>query len=526
MRTENHRSLLALLMVLSSIANAQGQTSTSAPRLVVNITVDQLRSDYLEAFAPLYGNDGFKRLMKEGAFYANVSYPFTPIDRASAVAALMTGTTPYYNGIVGDRWLSKETLRPVGCTDDDRQKGLYTTDKSSPANLTTTTIGDELKMGTAGKALVYAVAPQRDAAIFSAGHAGDGAFWIDDNSGAWCSTDYYFKQMPSWMAAFNGLSSPLTTIASATWEPSNDLVGNFSYFIGGGQQKPFKHTFTGASKFREYKTSGLVNANVTDAATTCVSSTGMGTDAVTDLLSLTYYAGNFRHLPIGECQMELQDTYVRLDKEIGRLITTIEQRVGAGNVMFVITSTGYSEQGDSDYKKYRIPTGTFYMDRSANLLNMYFGAIYGQGRYVDQCFGNQIYLNHKLLEQKRISISDASSRAQEFIAQLSGVSNVYTSLQLMTTDNRHTDKVRGGFFSDRSGDVIVELSPGWTMVNEETNEHQSARASFVQFPVIFLGAGIDSARVTTPISVERVAPTISRAIRIRAPNGCTSEPLF
>jgi len=518
--------LLALLVVLSTIANAQGQPTSAAPRLVVSIAVDQLRSDYLEAFVPLFGEKGFKRLMSEGAVYTNVAYPFTPVDRASASAALSTGTTPYYNGIVGQRWMNKETLRPMSCTDDDRQKGLYTVSKSSPRLLLTSTIGDELKMATSGKALVYALAPESDAAIFGAGHAADGAFWIDDNSGAWCSSDFYFKQMPSWMVGINGLSAPMVCVASAKWEPTNELVGNFSYFIGGGQQTPFKHTFTGANKYREFKTSGLVNASITDAAMACVNSTGMGNDGVTDLLSVTYFAGNYAHHPIGECQMELQDTYVRLDNELARLIDTLQGQFGADNVLFVLTSTGYTSEEGGDYERYNIPTGTFYMDRSANLLNMYFGAIYGQGRFVEQCFGNQIYLNHKLLEQKRVSIADATGRAQEFLSQLSGVSNVYTSLQLLTTDNRHTDKVRAGFHAERSGDILIEVTPGWQLLNEETQEHLSPRAAYVQFPIIFLGAGIGAQRVTTPVSTERIAPTIARAIRIRAPNGSTAEPLF
>ena len=111
---------ITLLAVLSF--NAEGAVAQDsiryAPRLIVNITIDQLRTDYLEAFAPVFGKDGFKRLFREGLVYENASYPFTKIDRASAISSVITGVSPYYHSIVGEKWLDKESLRPVGCTED------------------------------------------------------------------------------------------------------------------------------------------------------------------------------------------------------------------------------------------------------------------------------------------------------------------------------------------------------------------------------------------------------------------------
>ena len=517
---------ITLLATLGFRVEAFSQETHNAPRLVVSIAIDQLRSDYLEAFIPLYSTDGFRRLLSEGMVYQNASYPFAPIDRASAMASLSTGVTPYYNKIVGERWLNRETLRPTYCVDDSKYPGLQTNDASSPTQLSTSTLGDELTVATAGRALVYAIAPYRDAAVLSAGHAADGAFWIDDNTGYWCSSKYYFTTLPTWASAFNKLVAPSQKIQDTKWEPINDLVGNFSYFMQTGPQNPFKHTFTGDRKYREYKTCGLVNEDVTGMAQQCVASYGMGNDRVTDLLCLTYYAGNFDHRPVTECQIELQDTYVRLDREIGHLINLLEQRLGKENVLFVLTSTGYCDEESADYQKYRIPSGTFYLSRTANLMNMYFGAIWGQGKYVEAYFRNQIFLNHKLLETKKISIVEATSRAQEFLAMMSGVRNVYTSLQLMTDNNEHLRKIRNGFNAEHCGDVVIETAPGWRLLNEDTQENELSRASYIPFPIIIYGAGTKAERISAPVTIDRVAPTIARAIRIRAPNACSSAPLF
>ena len=516
-------TLLAAFSATGSKAEMP-QTIQSAPKLVVNIAIDQLRTDYLEAFAPLYGSDGFKMLFAKGMVYANASYPFSPIDRASAVAAIATGTTPYYNSIIGARWLDKETLRPVFCVDDSKYGGYLTQDCSSPKNLGTSTIGDELKVATNGGAMVYAVAPFRDAAVLSAGHAADGALWIDNNNGYWCSSNYYFKTTPSWIQAYNNIHS--NSIDNKTWEPVNMLSGNFSYFMNGGVQKPFKHTFDGERRYREFKASGLVNQRVTDMVLQCASTNAMGIDNVTDLLNVTYYAGNFDHKTVTECQMELQDTYVRLDKELGRLIRELERRVGAQQVLFVITSTGYSDEENADYAKYNIPSGTFNINRTANLLNMYFGALWGPAQYVETCFGTQIFLNHNLFEQKRVSFSEATIRAKEFLAQISGVRNVYTSLQLLSSGDENIYKTRNGFHPERCGDILIEVAPGWRLYNENNLESQLQRASFTQFPIIIYGAGTKAERLSDHVTIDRIAPTIAKAIRIRAPNACSSAPLF
>ena len=166
------------------------------------------------------------------------------------------------------------------------------------------------------------------------------------------------------------------------------------------------------------------------------------------------------------------------------------------------------------------------MNRAANLLNMYYGAIWGQGRWVETCFLNQIFLNHKLLESKRVSLAVASQRAQEFLSQLSGVRNVYTSQQLITSTSEQIIKVRNGFNPERCGDILVEVAPGWRLANEDNQDNMLSRASFTQFPIIVFGAGTKAGRVSDHVTVDRIAPTIARSIRIRAPNACSAEPLF
>ena len=526
--TTRQYHLLASLAMLMSLMGAEAQEPTDVPRLVVNVVVDQLRTDYLEAFMPLYGDRGFRRLMADGRVYQQAEYPFDDTDRASAVACLMTGATPYENGIVGERWLNRATLHPIYCVEDRQQTRYFTTEQVSPSSLGVSTITDELKISTEGQALVYSVAPNCEAALFAAGHAADAAFWLNDETGQWCTTAYY-KGQPLWLADYNGGEHAARNIGRMAWMPVNDNVGKYNYFVSRDELKPFHHVFKGDRRFRQFKASALVNEEVNDFVSHCLKSTDLGADDVTDFLSVFYYAGNFDHKTVAECPMEMQDTYVRLDTQLGMLIDLLEQRVGKGHVLLVLTSTGYSDtdRATADLSRYRIPTGEFNITRAQLLLNMYLVAVYGQGQYVETTYGNQIYFNLKLIEDKGLNFSELLERSAEFLIRLTGVRDVYTSQRLAqgawTAGIRN---IRNAYNPKCSGDILVQVAPGWYLVNEQTHERYQQRESYMGFPLYFYGHGIKPEVVETPVTVERVAPTLARCLRIRAPNGCSASPLM
>lgn len=465
-----------LAIIIAALTATEMQAFQLAPRLVVNITIDQLRADYMEAFAPLYRSGGLRKFMEQSVIYDAASYPYAPVDKASAVATLSTGTSPYYHGIVSRKWLDRTTLRPVFCIDDQQHS-------FSPINLVSTTIGDEMKISSNGASIVYSVAATPECAILSAGHAADAALWIDSNTGKWRTSTYYGATPPAWFKAYTSLE---------TQKDKNKYVTNDA---------------------------------IVDMSLQVIRSAAMGKDEVSDLINIVLTATNEDGKPVSDWKTEVENVYMKLDKTLDRLIGNIEKEVGAGRALFVLTSTGYAEETITDLARYRIPTGTFYINRTANLLNMYLSAIYGQGNYVEACHQNQIYLNHKLIEQKRVSMSEILDRSKEFLVLSSGVSDVYTSERLLAGNNDIL-KIRNGFNPTLCGDIIIEVTPGWKLLNEDTQETFTSRAGYVPFPIIFYGAGIKPQRVNTQVTVDRIAPTIAKCIRIRAPNACSSAPLF
>lgn len=518
-----NRLLSSLLAVMAAVA-AEAQ-NPAAPKLVVSIMIDQLRSDYVQAFMPLYGENGFKLLLDSGKVYTDGQYPLATVDRASATASVATGSTPFYHGIVGQKWFDPSVMRGIDCVEDNSCKGVATDYGASPRHLDVSTVGDELKVATDGKALVYSIAPFREAAILAAGHAADASVWIDNQTGNWCTSSYY-GPLPVWADARNRDNALDKQLRRYKWEPFYQRNGDYSYYTSNGDTEAFSHDFKGQSRFRIFKTSGPVNEEVAALTRDCIWKSGLGNDACTDYLAVMLYAGSYNDLPVSKAPMELQDTYVRIDKALADIIDAVDKKVGLDNALFVVTSTGYGKEEPVDLEKFRIPTGTFDIKRSAALLNMYLMAVYGQGNYVESCFGQEIYLNKKLIEEKQLYLTEVLSRTQDFLIQLSGVKDIFTSQRIrLGTWTPGINKLRNSYNPQTSGDILVQVAPGWRFVNEDTGADYIVGADYIPFPIVFFGYGIHAEKVTTPVTVDCIAPTLSKAMRIRAPNACNTTPL-
>jgi hypothetical protein len=517
----------SFILILSAFADLSARSVTVVPKIVIGITIDQLRTDYVEAFSGLFGENGFKRLWKEGRVYGNTEYTFVNPDRASTLAAIYTGTTPSLNGIIGEYWMDRATLRPVHCTDDYAYMGNYTNESSSPAHLFTSTIADELKVATKGNGWVYAISPFREAALFAAGHAGDGAFWLESSTGKWCGTTYY-KSFPQWVSRYNEKSSLDFRIENLVWSPLLP-VSKYTCLISEWKKETFKYKFEEkkANKYKRFVTSPLVNDEVNALAEECLNHSLMGEDEIPDLLLLTYYAGLYNNMSSMESSLEIQDAYVRLDRCLAHLIELVEKKYGLQNVVFALVSTGQTQPEAPDLSKYRIPAGEFYLNRCAALLNIYLMAVYGEGNYVEAYYDRQIYLNRKLIENRKLSLAEIQDKCAGFLIQFSGVKDVYSAHRLLLGAwMPDMDKIKNGFNNRRSGDVWMDVLPGWVIVDENPVMNKTVRYAHAPAPLIFMGGGIKPAVIDTPVNAACIAPTLAHFMKIRAPNACTERSLL
>lgn len=514
--------LLTSLITLFAFAGLQAQPLES-PRLIVELTIDQLRTDYLEAFSSLYGEEGFRRLWREAMVIRNLQYGYNNRDRASSIATINTGSKPSSHGIIGSNWYDISTLHPVNCVDDQAFMGTATSQCSSAAKLLVSTISDELKIYSQKRSKVYSVSPFRDAAVLSAGHAADGAYWINDTNGKWCGTTYY-GVLPFWAGDYNNAKSVDFRISNLVWAPS--LSVDRYKFLPSWNTVGFKHRFADSKddKYRRFITSPYVNDEVNSFTEALLNNTGLGKDNVPDMLCLTYYAGNYNHQSTNT--LELQDAYVRLDSSLSTLFSMLNRQVGLKNILFVITSTGYIDDEDLDMPSYRIPRGEFNMKHCAALLNMYLMAIYGNGQYVEGYFGNQLFLNHKLIESKKLDLATVQDKATAFLLQFSGVDRAFSSHSIMNGAwSPSLEEMRNGYYRQRSGDLFVQVLPGWSVSDDQHHLDKVVRNGYIPAPLIILGGQYKPTIINTPVDVDCIAPTISSCLHIRAPNASSAAPL-
>ena len=513
----NGRIPMIILAALTVSATLQAKPESS-PKLVVGIVVDQLDEECLEKLLPIMGSDGLKRLWTDGYNRTNATFDYDDMDRASAVASIHTGASPFQHGIVAGRWMNPKTLLPSSPLDDSNYKGINTIEMSSPARLLSTNLADEMKLGSGSRSKVCSIAIDRDAAILAGGHDPDMVLWMNTDDSRWSSSEYYGK-MPEWVYAQNDTSWFLKdwrpALATSSYIPLSDH----------DRFRPFFYLLT-KNDIWDYMTTPYANDRVTRMALASLDELELGDDDTPDLLALSYYAGNFRHTPNTVWSLEQQDIYVRLDQTIAELINTITAKVGLDNVLFFLTSTGYLENSAPELGGTRIPTGQVSMERATALLSLYLSAKYGSGTWVRTFYHNHIYLNHDLIEDKGLALHEVLESSVDLLVQVTGIKSILVMRDLMSTvPDIEAVRKRNGLNAAWTGDIIIDAIPGWGISDEKDGTVLYRKPVAKPVPMILYGNGIRAEVNHEPISISVLAPTISLITRNDPPNACSAVPL-
>lgn len=508
--------------------NTMLYADASRPKLVVGIMIDQLRTDYIEYLQNLFGEKGFRKLMRDGAFLKDVDFKVNGIDAAGGTAMIYTGAYPRNNGVASAKVYDPNVKDMVPTLNDPASIGNFTTDTYSPSKLRLSTISDEISIDGAGLSGVYSIAPDAQQAIVMAGHAGSSAFWINEHTGNWATTTYY-KEVPPQITQRNYSESITAKLDTMKWKPALPL----SSYPGIPAQKKildFKHSFPTADRnvYRMYMSSPMVNTEVTDVAIMYLKDLRLGTRGdVVDMLNVGYTAAPYKYVNDGNFRLELEDSYIRLDGQLSRLIDAIDKYVGLDNTLVYVASTGYFDDAVEDDPKYRMPSGVFSVKRALSLLNSYLAAKYGNGDYVDTYCAGHVYLDRKEIEEKKLDLEQVARDARDFLVRMSGVNDAFTMGDIMSSPLPDMEALRLAIDPKTGGDVVLDFNAGWSIVNDTKfpNETHVARSSMVQSPVFIMGCGVEPVTISTTVDATAIAPTISEVLRIRSPNGAVSKPL-
>lgn len=490
------------------------------PKLVLCVVVDQLRTDYVELLTPLMGEGGFRRLMGHGLYFRDVEAGVARLDRASGTALAMTGTTPGTSGVHHATVWDHAAAKRSDILWDETVMGYYTQSRYSPAALKAGTVVDEVMIDGAGLSLAWSVGTDPQMAVLMAGHAGTGAVWLDPSSGKWSSSTYY-KELPEPVLRRNagrGLAAKLDTMQ---WKPLLPL----DKYPGLPAQKrmyDFRHTFPGKERdvYTKFALSPKGNTEVTDIAVDLLKTLRLGSrgDAV-DVLCVGLVAAPFPYVKDGDYRLELEDTYLRLDKDLARLVSAADKATG-GDFVLSLVSTGYYDDARPDDPKYRMPSGEFSVKKAISLLNAFYTSRFGPGHYVEAIIDGCVYLNHDTLATKGVSEDEAASQGKVFLSKMSGVEGVYTLTDLLSGDTERERALRPAVDPKGGVDLWMEFAPGWNVTDDTLYPAVTApvRRSRYAAPAFFLGKGVPAARVSQEVDMRMLAPTLSSILHMRTPN--------
>ena len=480
------KKIFILFIILLSGTQA---FSKKKPKLVVGIVVDQMRYDYIYRFWDNFEDNGFKKLINEGHFFRNCQFGYVPTYTGPGHASIYTGTTPSVHGIIANDWYDKNSGEYIYCAGDGdmhtvcncEQKNIDVQSqdgKMSPHHMLTTTFADELKLFNKNSK-VFGISLKDRGAILPAGHSANGAYWMD-SEGKWITSSFYMEALPEYIQKINE-TNPTQSYLEGMWEVKGEFNHNLLE----------KYTQKGGSSI---KSTPFGNTILKDLAIEILKKENLGKGKSTDILTVSFSSTDYIGHQFGPHSAEIKDTYIRLDKDIAELLKIINNQVGFENVLVFITADHGVVSEPSELLKRKIPAGYFDNTIMKNELLGHLNNKYGKGDWIKNFSNNQIFLNHKLIEEKQIWKEGIQQYCANFLLKYEWVKNTYTATQLHQNEysNSFHSLIQRGYNQKRSGDVIISLQTGWLKSHWESGgtTHGSSYSYDTHVPLIFWGGEI------------------------------------
>ena len=508
------------------------------PKLVVGIVVDQMRWDFLYRYYDRYSKGGFKRLMNDGFSCEQTFIPYCPTVTAAGHACIYTGSVPAIHGIAGNNFYDYTANREMYCSEDKTVQSVGTANDNgqmSPRNMLTTTVCDELKLATNFKGKVIGVAIKDRGAILPAGHSADAAYWYDNKSGNFISSTFYMKELPKWVQDFNASG----TVASYYQKNWNTLYPINTYTESDTDINPYENTPFGEDqkgfpydlkRFAEKKNYGAIrstpygNSLTADFAKAVLVNEQLGKDSVTDFLAVSFSSTDYIGHSFGPNSIEIEDTYLRLDKELELFLSILDKQVGAGNYTVFLTADHGVAHVPGFLEKHRLPNGGVTGSKVDVALNQELKTQFGVDSLCLGSWNYQFYLNHSVIEAKKLDKEKITNAAIAFLQKTTGVERVieYSKLEKTVLPASIKEQFINGYYPNRCGDVLVLLKPGY--IDDEYGGKGTTHGVWSPYdahiPLLFYGNGIAKGKRYDKTYMTDIAPTLSSLLHIQMPSGC------
>ena len=538
------RVLLFVLISMFFIHQGFGQTEMagpSRPKLVVGIVVDQMRWDYLYRYYSRYGEGGFKRLLNQGFSCENTLINYLPTYTAVGHTCIYTGSVPSISGITGNNWTDQLTGRRSYCTEDStvQSVGAPTAGgKMSPRNLLVSTITDELRIATNFQSRVVGVSLKDRAAILPAGHTANAAFWLDDASGNFISSTYYMSQLPDWAEKYNR-DKNINWLISDGW---STLYPVGTYVESDADNQPYEGKLDGevfpvfphdvkaayAKDRGSLRSTPFGNTLTLDFARAALEGYQLGRGPATDFLTINCASTDYVGHLFGPNSIEVEDTYLRLDKDLAAFFTFLDNQIGKDRYLVFLTADHGAANAVGFMQKHRLPADFFIAENEVDTLNKQIREKFGIEKAIRSAENFQINFDVDKITAAKTDLHEVKALAVDFLKKQPGVNYAVDVDQLQ--DAAIPEPIRtmitNGYNFKRSGQVEVVFEPGWLETSAQTGTtHGSWNPYDTHIPLVFMGWKIHPGSTNTTVHITDIAPTLAALLHIQMPDGCIGTPI-
>lgn len=510
------------------------------PKLVVAIVVDQLRYDYLERFHDLFGKRGFRTLMDEGAFLTFAHYNYAPTVTGPGHASFLSGAPPAVHGIINNDWFDKRTLKSINCVGDAEVESVGTPSsagKRSPRNFNGSNVADEMRLRFQSK--VVGVSLKDRGAILPAGKKPAGAYWFDSAGGNFITSTYYTNELPAWVRTFNERKLPASFIGR-TWkrllEPSkyqwpDDAPGEGR--LATERASTFDHVVNPSPSegFETIVPTPFGSELLVEMAIAAVEGEQLGSRTDPDLLCISFSSPDAAGHLFGPYSQEVQDILLRLDLQLGELLSRLDQKLGLENVAVVLSADHGVAPTPEFASQQGLEAGR---DDSSGLTGELLQRLeerFGSGKFLlsPRVHEGQVYLDHAALRERQLSTEEVSLFARDWALNSGRFQAAYTRNQLL--DGRAPgplgQRILNGFHAERSGDLVLVPKPFHIAGSGKSGvgtTHGSVYSYDTHVPVLLYGQLFKPGRYADDFAITDLAPTLCAALHLNEPSGSIGKP--
>lgn len=532
--------LFSVVFIIGCNQNKTQQTQTK-PKLIVGIVIDQMRYDYLTRFYDRYSDNGFKRLLNQGFSLENAHYNLIPTYTAVGHSSIYTGTTPSNHGIIGNNWYDKFLKKSIYCVDDDNYQtiGNNSNDgRKSPSRMQTTTVTDQLKLAQNMNGKTIGIALKDRSAILPAGHTANAAYWYyGKDKGDFISSSFYMDALPEWVINFNNtnksseyLQKPWTTLYDINTYTNSIIDDNiYEKKFKGETTTAFPHDIPNLKEKNGnldiLKGIPAGNSFTTDFAKAAIIGENLGKSKYTDFLAVSYSSTDYVGHQFGPASKEIEDTYLRLDKDLADLFSFLDQQIGTDKYTVFLTADHAVVNVPAYLQSLKIPAHYLdtkqFRDDILSITQKYFNS----KELIENVSNYQIFLDKKKIESLGLDKNKVADKIAEEIVNFNGIYKAVTAKTLQTTyfSEGIMNSLQNGYNQKYSGDVLMIPFPATLTSGRTGTSHGSGYSYDTHVPILFYGNGIKQGVSKKRYHITDIAPTIANLLKIEAPNSSSGK---